>query len=198
MVIYGYYLKKALMEELPLRDAEKTWLSPLAADRRLPRLGDRGLDTRAPADRSSSSSRRSRSTARICATPRWSARTWPISSSATSPRSSAINRIRQLGDDRTLPTRGYRSLARLTVAAYLEDVWRIYFRLRPVLLADGYPASRSSSSSTARFTQLHLPFDPVAEVHAPDRRSLPPRALSIRVMRGDKLMAPESSTARPV
>ena len=23
MVIYGYYLKKALMEELPLRDAEK-------------------------------------------------------------------------------------------------------------------------------------------------------------------------------
>ena len=28
MVIYGYYLKKSLMEELPLREAEKGWLEP--------------------------------------------------------------------------------------------------------------------------------------------------------------------------
>jgi alkylation response protein AidB-like acyl-CoA dehydrogenase len=31
MVIYGYFLKKALMEELPLRDAAKAWLGPAEA-----------------------------------------------------------------------------------------------------------------------------------------------------------------------
>ena len=41
MVIYGYFLRKALMEELPLRDAEKTWQEASAAAGRPPGLGDR-------------------------------------------------------------------------------------------------------------------------------------------------------------
>ncbi len=52
MVIYGYYLKKALMEELPLRDAEKEWDADGSSngDGSL-RLGGRGSRRLAPAHR---------------------------------------------------------------------------------------------------------------------------------------------------
>ena len=161
MVIYGYFLKKALMEELPLREAEKTWLSAgpiedgflgwemmtLDVARRLTlkllfeAISIYGQDLR---------------NAQIVGE--------DLADLAIGyfAASSAINRIRQL-EPSAAGDRGYQALARLTVSSFLEDVWRIYFRLRPVLLGDGYQR-RLIPQFEQLLQQLHLPFDPVAEV----------------------------------
>ena len=87
--------------------------------------------------------------------------------------SSALNRILQRppggnegGDPRgeePFSEPGLRALARLVVAGYLEEAWRIYFRLRPVLFGDRH-AEDLAASLDELTQQLHLPFDPVAEV----------------------------------
>jgi alkylation response protein AidB-like acyl-CoA dehydrogenase len=163
MVIYGYYLKKALMEELPLRDAEKTWLAPapetdgflgweLAALDRARRLTVKlmfeaisiyGQDLR---------------NAQVVGE---DLADLVIGYFAAS---SAINRIRQLGAAAATDA-GYRSLARLTVAGHLEEVWRIAYRLRPVLLAGGF-AQSFVGEFDVEVHALHLPFDPVVEVNS--------------------------------
>ncbi len=75
--------------------------------------------------------------------------------------SSALNRLLRLAEtspaDHTL-----KSLARLVVAGYLEEAWRIWFRLRSVLFSEPHISENLDQLSQ----KLHLPFDPVAEVHA--------------------------------
>jgi alkylation response protein AidB-like acyl-CoA dehydrogenase len=162
MVIYGYFLKKALMEELPIREAEKTWLADLPGDDGLLGWEVRSLDV----------ARRLTLKFLFEAISLYGQdlRNAQIVGEDLADlvigyfaASSAINRIRQLGDQ-VATDGGYRALARLTVSTYLEDVWRIYFRLRPVLLADGYQA-RLVPQFDQLLEQLHLPFDPVVEVH---------------------------------
>jgi len=162
MVIYGYYLKKALMEELPLRDAEKAWRVPapqadgflgweLAALDRARRVAVKllfeAISTYGQDLRNAQVVGEDLADLVIA----WFA------------ASSAIHRIRQLGAAAATDA-GYRALARLTVACCLEEVWRIAFRLRPVLLAGGFAPSFVEQLD-AEVNALHLPFDPVAEVH---------------------------------
>ncbi len=161
MVIYGYYLKKALMEELPLRDAEKTWLQPLA-----PADGFLGWEL-AALDRAR------RLTVKLLfeavSTYGQDLRNAQVVGEDLADlvigyfaASSAINRIRQLGEAAATDP-GYGSLARLIVAGYLEELWRIVYRLRPALLAGGF-AQSFASEFDAEVHLLHLPFDPVVEV----------------------------------
>jgi hypothetical protein len=161
MVIYGYFLKKALMEELPLRDAEKTWLQPAAVDDGALAWEMGALDV----------ARRLTLKLLFEAISKYGQdlRNTQIVGEDLADlaigyfaASSAINRIRQLGEAISADP-GYRSLARLTVSTFLEDVWRIFFRLRPVLLTGGYQA-RLIPQFEELLQQLHLPFDPVAEI----------------------------------
>ncbi|MCP4204004.1 MAG: acyl-CoA dehydrogenase [bacterium] len=175
MVIYGYYLKKALMEELPLRDAAKEWLEVSGGPAAKTTTGATG----AAADEFLAWEMESLDVAR-----RLTVRLLheAISLYGQDLRnaqvvgedladliigffgaSSAVNRIRQLGDMAAKDS-GYRSLAKLVVATFLEDVWRIYFRLRPILLSAGYAESLAADFD-GQVGRLHLPFDFVAEVH---------------------------------
>ena len=63
-----------------------------------------------------------------------------------------------------LADRAYQALARLAVATYLEDLCRISFRLRPVLFADKFSGGFTESLDQMS-AELHLPFDPVEEIH---------------------------------
>ncbi|MDH3255434.1 MAG: acyl-CoA dehydrogenase family protein, partial [Acidobacteriota bacterium] len=162
MVIYGYVLKKALMEELPLRDAEKTWLNDLPEDAGFLSWEIRALDAARRLTlklffEAISLYGQDLRNAQVVGE--------DLADLAIGyfGASSAINRIRQ-GGEATAADGGYRALARLTVAEYLEDVWRIYFRLRPVLLAGEYQ-QRLIPQFEDLLRQLHLPFDPVAEIH---------------------------------
>lgn len=169
MVIYGYFLKKALMEELPVREGAKTWLEAPAP------IGP---------DQASAEDFLAWETGALDTARRVTVRLLheAISLYGQDLRnaqvvgedladlaigyfgaSSAINRIRQLGET-AADDSGYRSLARLTVAAFLEEVWRIYFRLRPVLGSGGYTESLVPEFDAA-VSRLHLPFDQVAEIH---------------------------------
>jgi alkylation response protein AidB-like acyl-CoA dehydrogenase len=162
MVIYGYFLKKALMEELPLRDAEKHWSKsevpddgPLAWEvaaldvaRRLTvkclfeAISLYGQDLR---------------NAQIVGEDLADLAIGYFSASA------AINRILQLGD-KERGDRVYRALARLVVTTYMEEVVRRIYRLRPVLFAGPY-GSRFVDQIDRELQQLIPPFDPVKEVH---------------------------------
>ena len=161
MVIYGYYLKKALMEELPLRDVEKRWLEPLpqvdgflgwelaALDRA------RRLTVKLLFEAISNYGQDLRNAQVV-------GEDLADLVIAYFAASSAIQRIRQLGEAAASDA-GYRSLARLTVAGCLEEVWRIAFRLRPVLLAGGF-AQSFVEQFDSEVHALHLPFDPVVEI----------------------------------
>jgi alkylation response protein AidB-like acyl-CoA dehydrogenase len=162
MVIYGYYLKKSLMEELPLRDAEKTWLEAgpqeaaglewevetLDAARRLTTkllfeaISLYGQDLR---------------NAQIVGE---DLADLVIGYFAAS---SAINRLLQQGE-RATADRAHRALARLVVSTHLEEVWRIAYRLRAILLRGGYQR-RLLPDIEGLMARFHLPFDPVDEIH---------------------------------
>lgn len=158
MVVYGYFLKKALMEELPLREAEKAWGSPTNGD---PHWGVGALD----AGR--------RLTVKclhqaICLYGQDFRNEQIVGEDVADlaigyyAASSALNRILQHSGNGTRKT-SERALSRLLVASYLEDAWRILFRLRPTLFSD--PRSPEASETFDRLTQeLHLPFDPVEEI----------------------------------
>jgi hypothetical protein len=49
-------------------------------------------------------------------------------------------------------------------ATTLEEVWRLYYRLRPVLFSGSY-AQRFADTLESQIQKIHLPFDPVKEVH---------------------------------
>jgi alkylation response protein AidB-like acyl-CoA dehydrogenase len=162
MVIYGYFLKKALMEELPLREAQRASLRPVA-----------------PAEHPFVWEVRALEMARFltvkCLFEAISRYGQDLRNEQVVGEdladlvigdftaSAAINRILQLGE-RAWRDRAYRALARLVTTAFLEDVWRLYFRLRPVLFSD--PRSRRTADTIEAQMQehLHLPFDPVREV----------------------------------
>lgn len=160
MVVYGYFLKKALMEELPLRDdgAAETaapdpdgvlgWeLAALDGARRLTVLCFHQA---------------------ICLYGQ-DLRNEEIVGEDLADlvigyygASSAVNRLLQLGDQ-ALRDPALKALARLAVAGFLEQAWRLYFRLRPVLFGDHHPP-QSKAVAAGLADKLHLPFDPVREI----------------------------------
>ena len=161
MVIYGYYLKKALMEEVPLRQAARQWRRPdlpdggplaweigaLDAARRLTvkclfeAVSQFGQDLR---------------NAQVVGE--------DIADLAIGyfAASAAINRILRL-DDKQRSSTVYRALARLSIATFLEEAWRIGYRLRPILFADPV-GSRALADLDWLLSEMHLPFDPVEEI----------------------------------
>ena len=162
LVIYGYLLKKALMEELPLREAAKEWLATPAA-------GDGFLAWELEA-----LERSRRLTVRLLheaiAAYGQDLRNAQVVGEDLADlaigfygASSAINRLRQLGPE-AAGDRAHRALARLVVAAHLEETARLYHRLRPTLLGAGF-ADRYRQPCDDEIARLHLPFDPVAEIH---------------------------------
>ncbi len=161
MVIYGYYLKKALMEELPLRRAARRWLRPdlpdggplaweigaLDAARRLTvkflfeAVSQYGQDLR---------------NAQVLGEDLADLAIGYFAASA------AINRILRF-DDKQRRSSVVRALARLSTAHFLEEAWRIGFRLRPMLFAD--PLGSSALADLDRLlAEIHLPFDPVDDI----------------------------------
>jgi alkylation response protein AidB-like acyl-CoA dehydrogenase len=162
MVIYAYYLKKALTEELPLRDAEKSWSEEEP-------IGDGPLHWEIHALGVA------RKLIIKCLFEAISAYGQDLRNAQVVGEdladlvigyyaaSSAINRLHQLGDQE-LKDRTYQSLARLVTATTLEEMWRIYYRLRPVLFSGNYARSFTPTFEK-QIRQLHLPFDPVKEIH---------------------------------
>jgi alkylation response protein AidB-like acyl-CoA dehydrogenase len=159
-VIHGYFLKKALMDQLPLRQAEKTWTeaeTPAAG----PGWGVQALDVvRRLAVKCLHQA--------ICLYGQDLRNEQVVGEDladliiAYFGASAALNRLLQRGDAAT-GDRGLVALGRLAVAACLEEAWRLFYRLRPTLFVD-----KRSGETAAIFEQqiqkLHLPFDPVAEV----------------------------------
>jgi hypothetical protein len=161
MVIYGYYLKKALMEELPLRRAAQDWqqvaapdggplaweIGALDAARRLTvkclfqAVTLYGQDLR---------------NAQVVGEDLADLAIGYFAASA------AINRILRL-DEKRRGSSVYRALARLATATFLEDAWRIGFRLRPMLFGDPF-GRRDLADFDALLSTLHLSFDPVDEI----------------------------------
>jgi alkylation response protein AidB-like acyl-CoA dehydrogenase len=162
MVIYGYYLKKVLMEELPLRDAEKAW-----------------TQTRPPDDTPLTEEIQAMDVARRltvkCLFEAVSQYGQDLRNEQVVGEdladlvigyyaaSSAINRLLQL-EEGIKRDPAYRALARLVTAVYLEDAWRLFYRLRPVLFSDSY-AQRLTPDWDELMRELYLPFDPVNEIN---------------------------------
>ena len=162
MVIYGYYLKKSLMEELPLREAEKGWLESAPAGGGFLDWEVAALDT----------GRRVTMKLLFEAISLYGQdlRNAQIVGEDLADlvigyfaASSAVNRILQR-DERDASDRTYRALGRMAVASFLEDLWRIYFRLRPAILRDPYQ-QRLALELDRLLEQVQLPFDPVEEIH---------------------------------
>jgi alkylation response protein AidB-like acyl-CoA dehydrogenase len=161
MVIYGYYLKKALMEELPLRQAARDWRRPAAP-------GDGPLAWEIGA---LEASRRLTVKCLFEAVSRYGQdlRNAQIVGEDLADlaigyfaASAAINRILRL-DEKLRRSSVYRALGRLATATFLEEAWRIGFRLRPLLFAGAY-GSRELADLDDLLAALHLPFDPVDEI----------------------------------
>ena len=161
MVVYGYYLKKALMEELPLRDAEKSWLKPVAVNEGPLSWEISALDAAR------------RLTLKLLheaiALYGQDLRNAQIVGEDLADliigyfaASSAVNRILQHADP--VQDGAYLSLARLTVTGYLEEVARIVYRLRPTLLGDHF-AERTLPFIDELLQQMQPPYDPVPEIH---------------------------------
>jgi alkylation response protein AidB-like acyl-CoA dehydrogenase len=161
MVIYGYYLRKSLMEELPMREAAAGWAQGAPAGESPLRWEIEALDA----------ARRLTVKSLFEAISHYGQdlRNAQVVGEDLADlaigyyaASSAINRLLQLEGDQ-LKSRPHLALARLVAATYLEDAWRLFYRLRPVLFADSY-AQRYSGDFETLLQKLHLPFDPVKEV----------------------------------
>ena len=160
MVIYGYMLKKALMDQLPLLAAEKTWTEAAWPAGEEVRWEIRALDAAR------------RLTVKclhqaICLYGQDLRNEQVVGEDLADliigyfGASAAWNRLLQLGDDRVDQDRALSALGRLVVASYLEDVRRLSFRLQPTLFPD--QGSRESILEQ-QACKLYLPFDPVAEI----------------------------------
>ena len=162
MIIYGYFLRKSLMEELPLRDAEKTWNRSLLLAEGPLDWEIQGLDaarrlTVKSLHQAISLYGQDLRNAQMVGE--------DLADLAIGyfAASSAINRILQQNPDGRLdPT--YHSLARLIAADFFEETWRLIYRLRPTLFGDAY-GSKALPDIDRELTKLQLPFDPVAEVN---------------------------------
>ncbi len=162
MVIYGYYLRKALMEELPLRDAVRSWEKPQLSDDETLGWGLEALDAgrrltiKCLFEAISLYGQDLRNTQIVGE---------DLADLAIQyfAASAAINRLLQQGDE-ALTDRTHRALRRLVVASYTEQVWRIVYRLRPTLFASS-TAARALPSIDRELARLQLPFDPVQEIH---------------------------------
>ncbi len=161
MVIYGYFLKKALMEEMPLRQAAASWLEPgeaadgdLAAEAGALDAGRR-LTVKCLFEAVSLYGQDLRN-AQIVGE--------DLADLAIGyfAASSALNRVLQL-DEPARRRPAVRAVARLAVATFLEDATRIAFRLRPVLFADAY-GRRARADLDRVLAEMNLGFDPVEEV----------------------------------
>ena len=162
MVIYGYYLRKALMEELPLRDAVRSWEASLVSKEAA--LGweldvldtGRRLTTKCLFEAISLYGQDLRN-AQVVGE--------DLADLAINyfAASAAINRMLQQGDE-VLADTTFQALRRLVVAFYAETVWRLVYRLRPTLF--GRPTtSRALPVIDRELARLHLPFDPVQDIH---------------------------------
>ncbi len=159
-VIYGYFLKKALMDQLPLRQAEKTWTEadPPAAG---PQWAVQALDVVR------------RLTVKclhqaICLYGQDLRNEQVVGEDLADliigyfGASAAWNRLLQRGDQAS-QDRGLVALGRLAAAACLEETVRLVYRLRPTLFAD--QRSGDAIAILEQQTQkLTLPFDPVTEI----------------------------------
>jgi len=161
MVIYAYFLKKSLMEELPLRDAGKAWAKkgpapdgPLGWEVRALDVGRR-LTVKCLHEAISLYGQDLRNEQVV-------GEDLADLIIGYYAASSALNRILQLGDA-ALKDRAYVALGRMVTANYLEDVWRLYYRLRPSLFSNRFAASFADTLEQ-QVRELHLPFDPVKEV----------------------------------
>ena len=161
MVIYGYYLRKALMEELPLRDAARDWEKAGSSDSGELGWGLEALDagrrltTKCLFEAISLYGQDLRN-AQVVGEDLADLAIQYFAASA------AINRMLQQGDE-VLADSTFRALRRLIVASYAENVWRLVYRLRPTLF--GNPTSRRALEAIDReLSLLHLPFDPVQEI----------------------------------
>jgi alkylation response protein AidB-like acyl-CoA dehydrogenase len=162
MVIYGYCLKKALMEELPFRTAATVWDEPESVPEGPFEWEVRALDgvrrctVKSVHDAISLYGQDLRNEQVV-------GEDLADLIIGYYGASAAINRLIQLGDEAARDG-ALRALGRLVVASYLEDAARLHYRLRPVLFA--VPQARPIGDSIARQMQeLVLPFDPVREVH---------------------------------
>ena len=162
MVIYGYYLRKALMEELPLRDAVRSWeASQISKEAALGWELDvldtgRRLTTKCLFEAISLYGQDLRN-AQIVGE--------DLADLAINyfAASAAINRMLQLGDE-VLADTTFQALRRLVVAFYAENVWSLVYRLRPTLFASP-TTSRALPVIDRELARLHLPFDPVQDIH---------------------------------
>ena len=162
MVIYGYYLRKALMEELPLRDAEKAWQDSMPPQEGPLAWEVEGLDvarrlTVKSLFQAISLYGQDLRNAQMVGEDLADLAIGYFGASA------AINRIMQQAPDGQLDST-YRALARLIAATYFEDVHRLIFRLRPSLFGDVY-GKQALPALDNELQKLQLPFDPVREVN---------------------------------
>jgi len=162
MVIYGFFLRKALMEELPLRDTERTWHNALPPQEGPLAWEIAGLDVARRLTVKSffqaiSLYGQDLRNAQIVGEDLADLAIGYFAASA------AINRILQQGEDGPID-KSYRTLARLIAATYFEDVWRLMFRLRPTLFDDAY-GKQALPTIDSELQKLQLPFDLVGEVN---------------------------------
>jgi alkylation response protein AidB-like acyl-CoA dehydrogenase len=161
MVIYGYFLRKALMEELPLRDAARGW------DTQLPATGG-------PLEWEITSLDVARRLIIKCLFEAISLYGQDLRNAQVVGEdladlvigyfaaSGSINRILQLPQEERA-TSAYRALGRLIVATFLEEAVRLIYRLRPTLFGGGY-GQKALPTLDLELQRLQLPFDPVQEV----------------------------------
>jgi alkylation response protein AidB-like acyl-CoA dehydrogenase len=162
MIIYGYYLRKALMEELPIRDAEKVWDSPLPEHEGPLAWEIAGLDVARRLTVKSyfqaiSIFGQDLRNAQIVGEDLADLTIGYFAASAS------INRILQQSSNGQVD-RTQLALARLTAAAHFEDVHRLMYRLRPSLFGDEY-GQKALATIDSELQKLQLPFDPVEEVN---------------------------------
>jgi alkylation response protein AidB-like acyl-CoA dehydrogenase len=162
MVIYGYFLKKALTEQLPLRDAERTW------------AGEHGeSDPRLPWEVQSLDVARRlivKSLFEAISVYGQDLRNAQVLGEDLADlligyfaASAAVNRLLQL-DEKLRQERSYQALGRLVVATFLEELHRIFYRLRPTLFS-GVWGGRFEEALDRQLRQLQLPFDLAEEIH---------------------------------
>ena len=161
MVIYGYFLRKALMEELPLRDAEKTWGEALPEQEGPLAWEIAGLDavrrlTVKSLYQAISLYGQDLRNAQIVGEDLADLTIGYFAASAT------INRILQHNVHGQIDST-YQALARLTAMICFEDTTRLIYRLRPALFGDAY-GSKALPTLDSEIQRLQLTFDPTREI----------------------------------
>lgn len=161
MVIYGYFLKKALMEELPLREAHKHWEKSIPQSHPVFDWEVKGLDAL----------RRLiiKALFEAITTYGQDLRNAQIVGEDLADlimlyygAQSALNRIIQWGEEKW--DRGTIALMRCILFYVFEEAHRIFYRLKPTLFSS--PTNRRYLGAIQDLLDgLACPFHPVEEVH---------------------------------